>query len=129
MTGDTLRAGRVRRGGAVLALCGLVALLIGLLYGTVAFVLPTHPEILPDWLSYAPDPGHVPPDLISPAGAISGFVLAFGVLALVLGTDMLVRGTRNIRLTRWLVAMCLVFFAASMILLFFGGETVPRIDL
>jgi hypothetical protein len=120
---------KLRRSGAVLVLCGIVALLIGMVYGTAAFLLPTHPELLPDWIVYAPEPGRKPPTLLSPAGAIFAFMVSFGVVALVLGFDMIVRGTRNRQLTRWLIVLCLVFVAVSMVLLLLGGETVPRLHL
>jgi hypothetical protein len=120
---------KLRRSGAVLVLCGIVALLIGMVYGTAAFLLPTPPELLPDWIVYAPEPGRKPPTLLSPAGAIFAFMVSFGVVALVLGFDMIVRGTRNRQLTRWLIVLCLVFVAVSMVLLLLGGETVPRLHL
>jgi hypothetical protein len=129
MDGAALHAGRNRRRGAVLALCGLVVLLIALIYGAAAFIVPSHPDILPDWIAYAPEPDRAPTDLVSPAAAILGFLLAFGLVALALGLGMLIRGTSNPRLTRWLVALCLIFFAAAMLTLYLGVETVPRIYL
>jgi hypothetical protein len=118
-----------RRSGALLVLCGIVALLIGMVYGTAAFVIPIRPDLLPDWIVYAPEPGRTRPGPLSPAGAIFGFLLAFGSVALVLGLAMIVRGARSPRLTRGLIVLCLVFVAASMILLLLGGETVPRLYL
>lgn len=127
---DTGRSPRQeRRSGALLVLCGVVSLLIGMVYGTAAFVLPVHPELLPDWIVYAPEPGRAPPTLLSPAGAILAFIVSFAGVALVLGMGMIVRGRRSVRLTRWLIVLCLVFAAVSMMVLLLGGETVPRIYL
>ena len=125
---EGMSPGRIRLGGAVVLIGGILMLGIGLVVADAVFGLP----ILTAWMpAEVRVEGSGPPpvfwdQLTEPAGLATLWLFAFAANAMVLGADMLIFARRSNALLWPLVGLIAIFVVAGVYATLQSGALMPR---